>query len=172
MTQNKFFDQHYEKRGETVSIPDWKVTDYQMVSGKKILSIGSGPAGDLWHLADKNDVTALDSSLAAMKIAGEHKVKGKIHDVQQPLPFKNKTFDIIVLKDILEHLIEPEKLILESKRILKDDGYIVISIPNHFSFWFRLRYLLGKGIIWKSIGGFDHTLYFEEWNYMHIRFFT
>ena len=87
------------------------------------------------------------------------------------LPFGDQSFDIVICKDILEHVLEPMVVLQEVRRVLKDNGYVVISVPNHFYLPMRLRILLGKGLIWKSIGS-DHSLEYDEWNYMHIRFFT
>ncbi|GIV88349.1 MAG: hypothetical protein KatS3mg055_0867 [Chloroflexus sp.] len=51
-------------------------------------------------------------------------------------------------------------IIQEVIRVLKDDGYVVISVPNHFYLPMRLRVLLGKGLLWKSIS--DHSRDYEE----------
>jgi len=171
MKQSDFFNQEYVKIDEE-SIADWKIVDYKLVLGKKILTVGSGSASDLWFLADRNKIYALDLAREAINIARLHGIHASIYDAQNKLPYEDNTFDIVVLKDILEHLVEPEKLLSEGKRLLKNDGYMVISIPNNFSLWFRIRMLFGKNLIWKALGGFDHTKYFEEWNYMHLRFFT
>ena len=43
--------------------------------------------------------------------------------------FPDKHFDIILTNHILEHIIEEQQYLSEMKRILKDDGYIILSIP-------------------------------------------
>ena len=47
--------------------------------------------------------------------------------------FKSGTFDVVRAKEVLEHLHEPEKLIIESKRILKKDGLLVLHVPTQYS---------------------------------------
>jgi hypothetical protein len=59
----------------------------------------------------------------------------------------------------------------ETIRVLQDDGVVVISVPNHFFWPMRLRLLFGKGIIWRG-ALINHGADYQEWNYMHIRFFT
>lgn len=44
------------------------------------------------------------------------------------LPYKDKTFDAVLLIEVLEHLRNPEKALLEAKRIAKQ--YIYITTPN------------------------------------------
>lgn len=50
------------------------------------------------------------------------------------LPFKNNSFDVVVLESVLEHVDEAEKVISESYRVLKKGGVIYISIPFVFIF--------------------------------------
>ena len=53
----------------------------------------------------------------------------------QNLPFKSKTFNKIICAEIIEHLNEPELLIAETHRVLKNRGSIVITTPNEHSIW-------------------------------------
>lgn len=48
------------------------------------------------------------------------------------MPFDDNSFDIIFFLDVIEHLsvFDQPKALLELKRVLKDDGKLIISIPN------------------------------------------
>ncbi|MCM8787819.1 MAG: class I SAM-dependent methyltransferase [Candidatus Omnitrophica bacterium] len=46
------------------------------------------------------------------------------------LDFKDKTFDVVVSLEVIEHLLEQDKFLYELKRVLKDDGIAIISTPN------------------------------------------
>ena len=50
---------------------------------------------------------------------------------------KDKTADIIVATEILEHYKKPDKLVQEIRRILKDEGIVISSVPydTFFSLW-------------------------------------
>lgn len=48
-----------------------------------------------------------------------------------PYPFEDKTFDAVVCSEVLEHLWYPTVVHHETKRLLKDDGYFILSTPNH-----------------------------------------
>ncbi len=174
MDQGRYYNQAYdelERHVDERGLPDWKITDYKLVRDKKILSVGCGIGLDVWHLTRKNDVYGLDISEKAVDVARRHGIKAKVGDCQKKFPFKDKLFDIVVLKDILEHLVDPLWTLKEARRVLRDDGYIVVDLPNHFFLWFRLRVLFGKNLIWKGLVH-DCTKIFDEWDYMHIRFFT
>ena len=74
----------------------------------------------------------------------------------------SKPFDVIVLGDILEHLVDPEAVLTKVRRILIDNGYIVVSLPS-IGYWrARAKIFLGK-FEYTSGGVFEKT---------HLRFFT
>ena len=78
------------------------------------------------------------------------------------LPFERGTFDCIIFADILEHLREPLSILTRSKKYLKEDGYIICSIPNMRHYTVLLR-LLTIGWKYEDYGLFDRT---------HLRFFS
>jgi 2-polyprenyl-3-methyl-5-hydroxy-6-metoxy-1,4-benzoquinol methylase len=44
--------------------------------------------------------------------------------------FPDKTFDVITLWDVIEHVPDPINLLREVRRIMKDDGLIALQSPN------------------------------------------
>ena len=46
------------------------------------------------------------------------------------LPFCSELFDCALLLETIEHISEPEKVLLEAKRVLKEDGFLVFSTVN------------------------------------------
>ncbi len=89
-------------------------------------------------------------------------VVGNIEDYSWQNKFKDLKFDYIIFADVLEHLYYPEKVIQGVKSFLKDDGSVLISIPNiaHNSI---LLGLMKNEFNYSPIGLLDDT---------HIRFFT
>ncbi len=45
------------------------------------------------------------------------------------LPFADQTFDVILCTEVLEHIWEPTKAMREFARVLKPDGYLLLSVP-------------------------------------------
>jgi GT2 family glycosyltransferase/2-polyprenyl-3-methyl-5-hydroxy-6-metoxy-1,4-benzoquinol methylase len=76
--------------------------------------------------------------------------------------FQEQTFDIAVFGDVLEHLRNPWKVLIETKKILSDNGYVVASIPNIAHGAIRLALMEGK-FQYQELGILDNT---------HLRFFT
>lgn len=161
----------YFSESEQFGHPDRKIVAGLPEEGLRILSLGSGSGGDLWFLAGQNEVYALDGSPSAVEVARVHGLQAQIADLEQSLPFAASTFDVVVAKDLIEHLLVPERLLAEARRVLKPGGRLVLSVPNHFYLPFRLRILFGGNLLWKSLVH-DHSRHYEEWNYMHLRFFT
>lgn len=171
--QQNFYNQNYQLSSVgDFGFPDLKIVDYQTnVENKKILSVGGGNGADLWFLAGANEVCLVDGSEVAVAQSRVHGVQAVVGDAGAKLDYPDGYFDTVVLKDILEHIYNPMDLLSEAKRVLKTNGYIIISLPNHFYLPFRLRILLGGNLVWKSLLH-NHKKDFEEWDYMHIRFFT
>ena len=46
------------------------------------------------------------------------------------LPFADRTFDLILAVDVLEHLQDDQKLIRECYRLLKPEGNLVVTVPH------------------------------------------
>ncbi len=53
--------------------------------------------------------------------------------IEDTLPFENKTFNIVTMLAVLEHLGHPEKIVKEIDRILCDNGYLIITVPSKVS---------------------------------------
>lgn len=66
------------------------------------------------------------------------------------LPFKDNSFDKIILSEVLEHIPDDLKALTEVKRVIKPNGVIAITVPNHNYpfFWDPLNWVrehLGLG---------------------------
>ncbi|MDZ7798911.1 MAG: class I SAM-dependent methyltransferase [Patescibacteria group bacterium] len=69
------------------------------------------------------------------------------------LPYKNNFFDFITCFEVIEHVINPKKVIGEMQRCLKKEGELIILVPNEnllfeiiWFFWTKL----GRGKVWNN----------------------
>ncbi len=71
--------------------------------------------------------------------------KVNLHDYS--LPYKDESFDMVIICEVFEHLnFNPLPILQEINRILKKAGHIYIATPNQPSIDNRLKLLLGKSI--------------------------
>lgn len=54
-------------------------------------------------------------------------------DVSKSLPFGDNKFDLVFALEIMEHVESPTTMLLEIKRVLKEDGYLILSVPNLYA---------------------------------------
>ncbi|MBL7129556.1 MAG: glycosyltransferase [Ignavibacteria bacterium] len=57
---------------------------------------------------------------------------------------ENKKYDVVLLMDMLEHLQNYQYILNDSKKILKDGGRVIVSIPNIANLYVRLNLLIGR----------------------------
>ena len=171
--QRKHYEAAYQESDNSWGFPDRMITDGHELNNRTILCLGSGAGSDVWFLAVNNLVVGVDYALSGLKVGARHRLRSVQSDLNLSarLPFCDGAFDVVVCKDILEHLVDPLTILREVKRVIRNEGYIVLNLPNHFFLPMRLRLLLGKGLRWRTLGA-DHTRDFQEWDYMHLRFFT
>jgi SAM-dependent methyltransferase len=57
------------------------------------------------------------------------------------LPFRDHSFDLVLLIDILEHTDYPDKIVLEAKRLLAPGGIVIATVPWAFHPYVRYTWL-------------------------------
>ncbi len=97
----------------------------------RLLDVGCGSGVNLASLLDQGwDVYGLDNSRvavdAARKSFGDRVRLGELHQA----PFDDGFFDVVLFSHTLEHLYDPLAVLTEARRILADDGMVVITLPN------------------------------------------
>ena len=63
---------------------------------------------------------------------------------RERLPFKDNTFDLIVSLEVIEHIWNTDHFLNEISRVLKTEGYLIISTPNYNYYKFRMTHLCGR----------------------------
>lgn len=141
--------------------------DYFDFSNKTILDIGCYQGANAKYLKEKYDkVRFIGLEGNAEAISNAYVEVDEIHQVDlDNIDFSilNKTnVDFIILGDVLEHLKEPDVLMIKIKKIIHQDTLIIVSIPNIQYYETFLQLLLGK-FPRRERGIFDKT---------HLRWFT
>lgn len=111
-------------------------------------------------------IDGIDSDQSALQIAKKESGYEQVYhcDINSLMSSDiiRERYDIIVLGDVLEHIIDPGRLLRCLLSKLSDKGCYIVSLPNIAFFKYRLLHLFGN---WKytETGIMDKT---------HLRFFT
>jgi len=153
MQDRKHLFGEYVERGEYHRYldPNWSYYPYYIAKmnyvlsyiknnvnqNSKILDVGCGD-GVLVEKLRKDgykNTFGIDSNFASKDV-----ILGNILN----LPFKNKSFDIVLCLDVLEHLtfMEQKKALLEIQRVVKKQKMAIFSIPNLAHLKSRILFLL------------------------------
>ncbi len=74
-------------------------------------------------------VVGVDISDKALAIAKKKGLRVKKASAEE-LPFKDKRFDVVVLREVLVHIHEPLKALKEIRRVLKPGGFMIGTVPH------------------------------------------
>jgi 2-polyprenyl-3-methyl-5-hydroxy-6-metoxy-1,4-benzoquinol methylase len=115
--------------------------------GRRVLDVGCRDGALTRAYAIDNEIVGLDVDRLALRGAREKLgIETVWHDADEPLPFANESFDVVVVGELLEHLVSPSGFIEEAWRVLRPGGTLVGSIPNAYRLKNRLRFLAGRPI--------------------------
>ena len=106
------------------------ISQYRECKSLSVLDLGCGEGGTSFVLSENNNVFSCDFNkikLASMLL------KNKIICNIQNLSFKEGSFDIIILQDVIEHLSLSAGFFESLCKLLKNDGMIYLSTPNKYS---------------------------------------
>jgi len=93
----------------------------------RLLDVGCGTGWLADHFADYTGVDGSSDAVATAQARGRNVLH---HDVAEPLPFADASFDAVVMKDLLEHVPDPVALVREVRRVLRPGGRVFASSPD------------------------------------------
>lgn len=65
-------------------------------------------------------------------------------DLEEGLNFPEKSYDIVVALDVIEHLEHAHKVLCDMQRVARKAA--IVSLPNMFYWKFRYNFLMGRGL--------------------------
>ena len=104
-------------------------------SDVNILDIGCGWAQALLFFKEKGyNCYGFDPSPEAVEYGVAKGLNLKCAGLDSMAVFGDTKFDVVILKNVLEHLLDPEAVLKEiSDKVLVPGGLIVIDVPNEFN---------------------------------------
>lgn len=127
----------------------------QQYAGNNILDLGCAIGNYCSALSKVGfKCTGVDINESYVKIAREHGVNA--HLATFPLFFDNGSFDTVIMFEVLEHVPDPDMLLIEAKRMAVKS--ILITVPNCSEF----NILNKMGLMYNHFLEEDHINFFTK----------
>ena len=159
-----FQDKFLEKYFQNIRI---KHVEPHIPNDSQLLDIGCGEDYTLLKKVKHNikKGIGIDADITEKTVDNLQLMK---YIIRKELPFPDEYFDCIVAMAIFEHLMFPDSLLDECRRVLKPNGLLLITLPNKSVGW--LVALLQKlGLLFSAKRTFQkhlHDFSYEEFDLM------
>ncbi|MGE5250170.1 MAG: class I SAM-dependent methyltransferase [Bacteroidota bacterium] len=138
------FDEHYFSTHTYANVSFAKYSQYWWsnrffatlarrygVPGGRLLEIGSGLGHLVAQLEDSFRTYGMDVNHWAVKASRPVVRKTRLQTASaQELPFADRSFDVVIIKHIVEHLPDPGRAIEEIARVTAPGGTLILATPN------------------------------------------
>ncbi|HSJ87355.1 MAG TPA: methyltransferase domain-containing protein [Anaerolineales bacterium] len=156
--------------------------------GARLLEIGSGMGHLVGQLENSFETYGMDLNHWAVKQSRSVIKTTQLQTASaQELPFRDDSFNVVIIKHIVEHLPDPQKAIQEIGRVIEPGGTLILATPNLDSLlkpWKGVKWIgyqdpthisLKRPVEWLSFikeAGFELVKVFSDgfWDVPYIRF--
>lgn len=133
----------------------------ESVEPKSVLDAGCGEGIISQYILSQFNFNMCGIDLSGDMLHKSSKILPVVCASAHKLPFKDKTFDLVICLEVLEHIDMPEKGLLELARV---GEYAIISVPNDILM--RIGNI-SRGKYLRNLGNFpDHI---NHWTYFSFK---
>jgi SAM-dependent methyltransferase len=150
------------------------------VQNAKILNIGAATGASSEMLSAFGNVTSLEYDKECCEFVKKTTGSEFICASITALPFENESFDVVCAFDVVEHISDDRKAVMEMQRVCKNTGYIVCTVPAYMFLWshhdtvnhHQRRYILSEfRKLFGSGGNIRYSGYFNALLFLPIAAF-
>jgi ubiquinone/menaquinone biosynthesis C-methylase UbiE len=137
----------------------------------RVLEVGCGGGNVLERVGGKKfgiDLSPFILHKARARLGGQARL---VRGDAMTLPFADGSFDRVFCSEVLEHVLEPEAVVRQMRRVLAAGGHAVVSVPNEAlinrvkGLVFKLP--LGRRILGGSEGGYQVSQKMDDEWHLH-----
>lgn len=123
--ENKYHEEHKSRI-------QWVIKRFNLdkIENKRILDLGCGRGDYFKYLNSNNTFIGIDGADISSKLVPFLSLK---LDLNQPFAYildNEEKFDYVIISETLEHCTQIYGIIEEIKKLLKQDGILLITLPN------------------------------------------
>lgn len=109
---------------------------FVLIKRNQLLDVGAGPGSNIGILKDfAENITALEPDQELLRVGKQlHPDTYFIHG-EFPIDAPQKTFDVISLFDVLEHIKDDESALGAAHDLLTKEGMLVVTVPAYMFLW-------------------------------------
>lgn len=104
-------------------------------NGQLILDVGSGAGINLDFLSSFGEAIGSEPATEALSDVAPGSGKQLIRASAASLPFPDASVDVVTALDVIEHIEDDIAVIFEFKRVLKDGGALILTVPAFKFLW-------------------------------------
>jgi ubiquinone/menaquinone biosynthesis C-methylase UbiE len=135
-----FAEWGFEKAGRVNNYYLPEIDLFKEIQDKRILDMGAGSGGKTVYYAlnGAEHVTGVDINKDFIKQATDFASSKNARNIEficagsDKMPFRDNYFDLCIMNDVIEHILNPEAVLSEIIRILKPQGKLFINSPPYF----------------------------------------
>ena len=128
-----------------------KLIGFERWQGREVLDVGCGAGIDVARLARSGarasgiDISRRSLSLAAQYLAVEGQPATLAQADAARLPFRDEDFDLVLCSGVLPFAPDPRAIVLDIRRVLREQGLAIFVAYNRVSFMSALRAVSAVG---------------------------
>jgi ubiquinone/menaquinone biosynthesis C-methylase UbiE len=117
----------------------------------RVLDLGAG-SGELLSMIPASCKVGIDLHPPASNSSQSFIVADAQH-----LPLRDSCFDIVTCLEVIEHVVDPLRVIEEISRVLKDGGTLLISTPDASLIWRMIWHIWTRTVAREWLGAHKHN---------------
>lgn len=151
-TRDQFHWYEWKAKEMEKKLGNWLPVDRKQ--GARVLEIGGGPIGIVSFLGwgERFAIDPLEEFYRSNQVLSQLR-KSEVNyrvGTGERLPFDDKSFSLVIIDNVIDHVRNAEAVMKDIHRVLADDGILYLAVNIHTSWGGLMHFILSKAGIDKG----------------------